>query len=75
MSCTLGDARRGCTGAVVSGSRRTVIRRSHCAGVGDDRQGAIIGDIADALSSVAVGVAESSVVRVTPVTKPEPVGK
>ena len=31
--------------------------------------------VGDALSSVEVGVAESSVVKVTPVTKPEPVGK
>jgi hypothetical protein len=31
--------------------------------------------VGDALSSVGVGVATSSVVKVTPVTKPEPVGK
>lgn len=36
MSCTLGDRGEGCTGAVVGGSRRTV--------VGDNRQGAIICD-------------------------------
>lgn len=36
MSCTLGNTRVGCTGAVVGSCQ--------CAAIGDDRQGAIIGD-------------------------------
>lgn len=44
MSCTLCDWGEGCTGAVVGGSRRTVIGSCQCAAVGDNRQGAIICD-------------------------------